>query len=132
MPEISVGPIELIWITLNTVTLVLTVTAYFDARADRRAVRLLNGKARELAATGIVRSEGLRILKQVILLGIALPSLFSDREVPFNYFIAGLMALSLLLLYQSLAATRLRKALLILATAEAVDVKDVALARIEG
>ncbi len=127
----SVNVVEFIWITVNTVTLFLTITAYFDARADRTAVRLLNGRARELAATGIVRREGLRMAVQILLLGVALPGLFTDREATFNPVIVALMAVPVLLLIASFLDSRDRKDLTVLVTAEALNVKTTALDRIE-
>jgi hypothetical protein len=102
---LHVNPVELTWVMLNTVTLVFTLTALFDARADRAAVRLLNGRARELAASGIVRRELIRVMVQVMLLAVALPGLFTpDRN----------------------------KALTVMVTAEALVLKTDALDRIEG
>ena len=127
----SVNLVEFTWITLNVVTLFLTVTAFFDARADRTAVRLLNGKARELAASGIVRREALRIVVQAILLGVALPGLFSDRETSFNPVVLGLMCVPVLLLISSFLDARDRKALTVLVTAEALEKKTDDLAELK-
>jgi signal transduction histidine kinase len=130
---LHVNPVELTWVMLNTVTLVFTLTALFDARADRAAVRLLNGRARELAASGIVRRELIRVMVQVMLLAVALPGLFTpDRNTPLNPVVAMLMAVPVLLLISSFLDARERKALTVMVTAEALVLKTDALDRIEG
>jgi hypothetical protein len=123
--------IEFTWVTLNTVTLVFTITALFDARADRAAVRLLNGKARELAATGIVRREAIRVVVQILLLSIAIPGLFSDRATTLNPVTVVLMAVPVLLLLASFWDARERKTMTLLVTADALNVKTDAFERIE-
>lgn len=132
----NISALEAIWVLINTVTLVLTVTALLDARADRTAVKLINGRARELAAWGIVRRERLRVMKQLLLLSIAIPGLFladgAIRPEPLRVWpVIALMSLALLLLYQSFSDARDRKRLTVLVTAEAVDVKEAAFDRLE-
>jgi hypothetical protein len=127
----SVSLVEFLWVMLNTITLVFTITALVDARADREAVRLLNGKARELAASGIVRREMVRVIVQVLLLSIAVPGLFSDRETALSPVVAALMAVPLFLLLSSFWDARERKAMTVIVTAEALTVKTDALERIE-
>jgi hypothetical protein len=133
----NVSPLEFAWLLVNTVTLVFVVNALFDARADRRAVRLLNGKARELAATGIVRRELTRVIKVALLLSVAVPGLFfADGQVrpePLRvYPIVALMAIALLLLVQSFWDARDRKAMTVLVTAEALVTKTDAFSELKG
>ena len=115
---LSVGPIEAIWILVNTVTFALTLSSFVDARADREAVRLLNGHARELAATGLVRREGFRLAVQLLLLAIAVPGVFVDREIALSPVVAALMAIALILLASSYFDARDRKAMTVLVAAE--------------
>ena len=127
----TVSVIEFVWVIVNVVTLAFTVTALFDARADRTAVRLLNGKARELAATGIVRREVIRVVVQVLLLSVALPSLFSDRQTQLSPALAVLMTVPVFLLLASFWDARDRKQMTVLVTADALLAKNDALERIE-
>lgn len=133
----NVSPLEFLWILVNTVTLAYVVIALSDARADRETVRLMNGKARELAAEGNVRREILRIVKVLLLMGVAIPGLFfADGEVRPDIFrvlpVVDLMALALLLLFQSYIDARDRKRLIVLVTAEALVSKTDSLTRIEA
>jgi hypothetical protein len=127
----NVSGLEFVWVMLNTVTLVFTITALFDARADREAVRILNGRARELAATGIVRRELVRVIVQVLLLSIAVPGLFSDRQTTLSPALAALMAVPVFLLLASFWDARERKRMTTIVAAEALVTKTDAFARIE-
>jgi hypothetical protein len=130
---LHINLVEFTWVMLNTVTLIFTITALFDARTDREAVRLLNGRARELAASGIVRRELIRVMVQVLLLTVALPGLFTeDRNTGLNPIVVVLMAVPVLLLLSSFLDARERKALTVLVTAEALSLKTETLDRIEG
>jgi hypothetical protein len=133
----NVSPLELVWLLVNTVTLVFVIGGLFDARADRVAVRLLNGKAREIAASGNVRRELLRLVKVLLLLVVAVPGLFfADGEVRPPFFrvlpAVALMAIAVLLLGQSFIDGRERKRLIILVAADASAVKVETLDRIEA
>jgi hypothetical protein len=133
----NVSPLEFVWVLVNTITLVFVINGLFDARSDRRAVRLLNGKARELAATGIVRREMMRVTKVALLLSVAVPGLFFPdnviRPALFRvYPVVALMTLALLLLLQSFWDARDRKAMTVLITEEALGTTTgAALERIE-
>lgn len=78
---IHVSPVEAYWVSINGLAALVTLWALVDSIADRRAVAALDGPATELAAAGNVRREAFRLLAQLILLGIAVPALFSDREI---------------------------------------------------
>jgi hypothetical protein len=114
----SVDYVEALWVILNLVTAALTLSALVDARADRSAVRLLNGHARDLAANGIVRREAIRLVVQVLLLAIAVPGLFSDAPRPLTPGLVMLMAIPILLLLSSFFDARDRKALTVLVAAD--------------
>jgi hypothetical protein len=114
----SVDYVEALWVILNLVTAALTLSALVDARADRSAVRLLNGHARDLAANGIVRREAIRLVVQVLLLAIAVPGLFSDAPRPLTPGLVMLMAIPVLLLLSSFFDARDRKALTVLVAAD--------------
>lgn len=131
MPEFSVNIVEHVWLAVNFATLILTISAYMDARADRRAVKLLNGKARELAVEAIVRRELLRIVVQSMLLFVALPSLFSDREVTFSPVVLMLMAVPVVLLVNSAMDARDRKRLTTMLAAELANSHEAGIARLE-
>ena len=97
----SIDLVEAVWIFVNVVALVLTLRAYVDARADREAVRVMNGAARELVATSYVRHAGLLAIAHVLLLSVVLPGLFVDRPVVLTPIVAALMAVPIVLLTSS-------------------------------
>jgi hypothetical protein len=102
VPPISVNAVEALWIGLNAVTALLTVFALLDARADAAAVKALNGRAKEIVARGNVRREWFRLIIQFLLLGVALPGLFTAREVSLNLVVIVLMSIPAILLLQSI------------------------------
>jgi hypothetical protein len=127
----SVNPVEAIWIGVTFTTLVLTIVAFFDARADREAVRLLNGKARELAATGLLWREALRIVVLALLLFVALPGLFVDREAQLTPSVVGLVLVPVVLFIQSFRDRMDRKRMTALVAAEILIDRNGTLHRIE-
>ena len=131
MPELHVNGVEALWIVLNLTTFVLTASALLDARADREAVRKLNGSARELVAKGIVRREGLRLVVQVLLLIIVVPGVFADREFNFTPAIAALMLIPIVLLISSAVDARDRRALTVVVAADLLEERTTALDRLE-
>jgi hypothetical protein len=126
-----VNGVEAVWLAVNAFTFFLTVGALVDARADQVAIRLLNGAARELAASSSVRRELIRLVVQLGLLGIAVPSLFVPGEASLNYFVAVLMAIAILLCVQSIFDTRDRKAMTVLVAAEMLIERATAFTRLE-
>lgn len=115
----NVNEVEAFWLLINLVTLILTVRAYLEARADRDAVKALNGRARELAAAGQVRREGFRVIVQALLLSVVIPSLFAPGGVSLTAPIVALMAVPVVLLVSSWLDSRDRRALVLLISAEA-------------
>lgn len=107
----SVGPVELLWVALNSATLLLTLGLLMDAERDRRYVRRFNGKAREIVTANVVRRELLRMIIQAILLAFAIPALTDDRHVVLSPFIVGFIAIAVILFAQSVFDTRERKEL---------------------
>lgn len=118
--HLSINPIEAIWVLLNFSTLILSISAFFDARADQAAVRRLNGQAREIAVAGIVRREGFRLLIQTLLLAIIVPALFTEGDVKVSVALVVIMVIPVLLLLSSLFDARDRKAMTILVAADAI------------
>lgn len=108
---ISIGPVEGLWLTVNAGTLLLTAAALVEAERDRRAVRRLNGKARRIATAGNVRREVLRTVVQVLLLLVAVPAIFSDREITLSPPIVELMTVAIVLLISSIWDARERRRL---------------------
>lgn len=116
--HLSINPVEAVWTLLNFSTFLLTLSALVDARADQRAVKLLNGHARELAAAGIVRREFLRLVMQVLLLAVVIPGLFADGDTPVNYIVVILMSIPVLLLLSSLLDARDRRGMTVIVAAD--------------
>jgi len=115
---VNINAVEAIWITLNLVTLILAISALIDARADAKAVRLLNGRAREVAADGIVRREIYRVLVQVLLLAIAIPTVFRPGNIEPSPSVVFLMTIPVLLLLSSVFDARDRKTMTVLVAAD--------------
>ena len=107
--SLSVDPVEGIWFLVNLVALVITFRAYIDARADREAVRALNGAIRELTATGFVRSAGLLVIAHLLLLSVVIPGLFVDRPVVISPIVLALVAVPIVLLTSSVMDVRDRR-----------------------
>jgi hypothetical protein len=128
---VSIDAIEAIWIALNLSTFVLTAAALLDALADKRAVVALNGHARELIATGVVRRESLRLVVQGFLLAIIVPGLFDDRPTPLNFFVVILMAIPVVLLLSSVLDARDRRAMTVLVAADLLHDRADSFKRIE-
>ena len=105
----KVDLIEGVWLAVNLIALLVTVRAYIDARADREAVRELNGPVRELTATGFVRSAGLLVIAHLLLLSVVIPGLFVDRPVPISPPVLALVAVPIVLLTLSLTDWRDRR-----------------------
>ena len=91
--------VEWFWLGVNLVTLALTSLAWEDARRNRDAVRLLNGRAREIAAGGDVRRETFRVVVQLLFLAMLVTSgaVTSDRESSLTPFLLNLLAIPVVL-----------------------------------
>ena len=98
----SVNPVELFWLSVNSLTFAVTLWALIDARKDLAAVRALNGHIRGIIARGNVRREWVRLGVQALLLGIAVPGLFSDRETAITPVLAMFLCVPVLLLANTL------------------------------
>lgn len=73
MSDADVALLRAVWIAVNLVALGLTAYALFEAIRDYRVIKLLNGKAREIASRGDVRRESFRIIVNLLLLSLAVP-----------------------------------------------------------
>lgn len=104
-----VDDVEAAWLTLGLAVVVLTVLALIEAERDRRAVKILNGRARELATAGAVRREIFRLVVQALLLVAAVPGLFIDRDLTVVGPVAFLMAAQAAVLVQTILDARERR-----------------------
>ena len=128
---LSVQPFEALYIVIILTAFLLTISAVIDARADRAAVRLLNGHARELAAEGNIRREQLRLVILAFLFVIVIPGLFDDSEIPISPLIIALLGIPVVLLISTVFDAKDRRAMTILVTADLVKKQDTTLNRIE-
>lgn len=87
--QLYVNDLEIAWLTTCIVGLALSSAGLADAIADHRAVKALNGRAREIVSTGNVRREAVRVGLQIYMLVLVIPSLFDDRSVTIT--LAGIM-----------------------------------------
>lgn len=131
MPPVDISPIEAFWIGVNGFACLFTTLALIDAWADRQAIRALNGRAREIAANGNVRRELLRLVVQNILLLLVVPGIFSDQQVPLNFFVVMLIAIPVVLLISTVADLRDRKRLLAIISSDLDQERRKAMQRIE-
>lgn len=129
---LSLNAIETLWIALNLTAVVLTLSALVDALADRSAVRLLNGHARELTADGIVRRESFRLVIQTLLLVAVLPGAMVPGEAVINLTIIALMAVPVTLVTSSILDARERRRSTIMVAADILAERTTAMARLEA
>lgn len=115
---IFVGPVELFWLAVNLMALALTVQALIEARHDRETVKRLNGRAREVAVAGDVRRAWERIVKVSLLLVVAVPGIFSDRDITLTPPIVALMLVPCIILLSAYRDSRERKLLTALVARE--------------
>lgn len=108
---LHVHPLEAIWTATNVLALLVKVWLLREAIRDHRAVKLLNGAAREIATRGDIRRESIRIGVTLLLLSIVVPGLFIDRDITLTPAILALMAVPLVLLLQSALDLRERRLL---------------------
>ena len=124
--------LESLWIALNLAALILTLSALVDALADRTAIRLLNGHAREAAAAGIVRRESFRVVVQALLLLAVLPGALVPGEAVINLTVFALMAVPVVLLTSSILDARERKLTTIMVAADILAESTKGMARVEA
>lgn len=115
---IHVGTVELAWLGITFLALAICTGLLVDAVRDYRAVKALNGRAREVAVSGSVRGEAFRIVILACLFVVAVPGIFSDREVMLSLPIALLMAVPSLLLLWAYTDKRERRYLTALVARE--------------
>jgi hypothetical protein len=106
-----INELEALWILSNLLGLMLTISTLVDARADEKAIKALNGRARELVGRGNVRRESLRVLVQVLLLAVVVPGMFRDQPTPLTLPIACLLAVPWVLVLNSALDVRERRQL---------------------
>lgn len=107
---IHLDPIEAVWIAMNATAVVVTGVSFIEAVRRWREARTANGdhEARILVAASNARREAIRGIVQLLLLALVAPGLFVDRPVPLNAFTLSLIAISALLLIQTLLDTSAR------------------------
>lgn len=123
--------VDVVWILINTTTLIFAILGLYEAKKDQEAVKLLNGKAREIASSGVVRREWFRVTAQIFLLLVAIPSLFTEGPQFLTPRVAILMFLPILLLASSLMDARERRTLGMMVAADIINERTSSLERIE-
>lgn len=112
VPPVSINAVEALWISVNGLTLVLTLLALLDAWHDVRvAADVDRRRARVVTARGNVRREAFRMVAQLLLLAVAVPGAFSDREINLSPALIALIAVPIVLLLASAFDTRDRNRL---------------------
>lgn len=129
---LDLNAVEAVWVALNLTAVVLTISALTDAWADRTAVRMLNGHARELTADGIVRREGLRLVVQALLLIAVLPGAFKPGEPALSLTVVALMAVPVTLVVSSIFDSRERRRSTIMVAADILAERSSAISRLEA
>ena len=105
---VSVNEVEATWIVLTLAGFLLTVFALGDAYRGLRASQAdvtASHEVRELTARGNVRRELLRLVIQSLLLGLAIPSIFSDRPITLTPGLIVLMLVPTILLVSTIFDT---------------------------
>lgn len=130
--HLDINLVEAVWISINIFTFLITFSAWLNARADRAAVKKLNGQARELNARGLVRREVFRLIVQLGLLALAIPGVFSDRDIdPLNPFVDILILIAIVLALSSLFDAKDRKELTVMIATQLLTHQEDGFSRIE-
>jgi hypothetical protein len=129
---IHLNAVELGWITVNLVAAVLTVAALIDARSDWSALKAFNGSARGIVARGNFRRETFRLGSQLALLLVALPSVFTNREVNLSLSLVALLLVPVFILANTLSDRQMRHALAHKLEADIVKERDASLGLMEA
>lgn len=129
---IHLNPIEVGWLSVNLIAAVLTIIALIEARADWAILRAFNGSARGIVARATIRRETFRLGSQVALLLVAVPSIFSDREVVLTLPLVALLTVPVFILANTLSDRRMRHAIAHKLEADIVKERDASLERMEA
>jgi hypothetical protein len=116
--RLLIGPVEAVWIAITLTGVIATTASVVDAIGDRRAIKALNGHAREIVGNGNVRRESVRLAVSSILLALSVFTIFDDREIPLTPFVALLIAIPLLLTINSILDASERRKLSAILTAK--------------
>ena len=100
--SLHVNAVEALWVSIVLTALGVTIWALLDSYNDAMAVKVLNGHVRGIVARGNLRREALRLLTQLLLLGIAIPSLFRPGDTDVTHGLLIVMGIPILLLANSL------------------------------
>lgn len=112
--DIDLSGLELFWLILNSVTLLVAIYGIIDARRGRQIVEEMGGEPVELSVRRIVARENIRrdvirVICQSLLLGIAVPAIFSDRVITLTPILSMLLLLACALAAQGLMDLRERQ-----------------------
>ena len=129
---IHLNAIELGWISVNLIAAAMTVAALLEARSDWAILKGFNGSARGIVARATIRRETFRLCSQVALLLVAVPAIFSDREVVLTLPLVALLCVPVFILANTLSDRRMRHALAHKLEADIVKERDASLNRMEA
>lgn len=122
--SLAIDPLEAFWVTILAIAFGVTLMGLIDARDNSKAIKLLNGHARELAAAGTIRREALRLVVQALLFSVAVPGLFEDRPVHLSWPLVALMLVPVVLLHATVMDARDRRRMTAITAAELVIERD--------
>ena len=128
---IHVSPLEVAWLSVNVIAATMTIAALIEARNDWAVLRAYNGSARGIVARATIRRETFRLGSQLALLTVALPSIFSDREVVLTLPLVALLCVPVFILANTISDRRMRNALAHKLEAEILKERDASLLRME-
>jgi hypothetical protein len=128
---ISLNAVEVFWIAINLLAAGMTTVALIEARADWAALRKFNGSARGIVARGTVRREVFRLCSQIALLAVAIPSVFSDRDIVLTPPLLALMSVPVWILLNTLSDRQMRYRLTHKLEEEIQKERDLSLLRME-
>ena len=129
--NLAVDPIEAFWLVVNLVTLAFTIAGLLDAIDNKRAVKLMNGYARELASSGNVRRSWLLSIIAGLLVVVVIPGLFVDRPVPPSPPVIALLLMPVALLVLVVTDARDRRRMTAITAAEIVIERESSIERLE-
>jgi hypothetical protein len=127
---IHLNAVEVAWITINVIAATMTIAALLEARHDWAVLRKFNGSARGVVARGTIRRETFRLLSQLALLAIALPAVFSDREIVLTPTLILLLSVPVFILANTISDRRTRNVLHAKLEEDIVKERDASLDRL--
>ena len=129
---ISLNAVEVFWITTNVIAAAMTIAALVEARQDALVLAKFNGSARGIVARGTVRRETFRLCSQLALLAVAIPSVFSDRDITLTPPLFALMTVPVWILFNTISDRQMRYRLNHKIDEEIAKERDLSLLRMEN